>query len=101
MMVVFKMDKKVSTEEWFERFKSSYDVIFNLPGIIFKNWWVNQEKGEWGAYYIFDSKKNLTDYINTDLWLKKIPAKYGSEAEVTIFEPGPIICKESFTEATK
>ena len=99
MMVVFKMDKKMSSEEWFERFSGAYDLISNLPGIIFKNWWINQDNNEWGAYYIFDSKKNLKAYLDSDLWVEKIPKKYGYKANVCIFEPGPIICKEIFASA--
>ena len=99
MLVVFKMDKKMSTAEWRERFSGAYKVIFDLPGILFKSWLVNQEKNEWGALYIFDSEDNLQKYNMSDLWLKKIPERYNCKPEVTILEPGPIISKEVVTEA--
>ena len=99
MYVVFKMDKKMSTDEWRQRFSGAYQIIFDLPGLFFKSWWCNQEKGEWGALYIFDSEKDLQSYITSDLWLNKIPEKYGCKPDVTILEPGPIICKTAVTQA--
>jgi hypothetical protein len=99
MFVVFKMDKKMSTDEWRERFSGAYQVMFDLPGLFSKCWWVNQEKGEWGALYIFDSDRELQAYITSDLWVNIVPEKYGCRPEVTILEPGPIICKETVTQA--
>lgn len=95
MLVRFKMDKQMNTDEWRERFSGSYEIMSSLKGIFFKNWWINQEEKEWGAYYIFNSREELEEYINSDLWKKKVPEKYGCVPEVTIFEPGPIISKEA------
>lgn len=97
--VVFKMDKKMSTDEWRERFSGAYEVMSNLPGIFFKCWWVNQEKNEWGALYVFDSLEQLNDYLKSDLWVNKVPEKYGFTPQVTILEPGPIICKKAIGTA--
>ena len=99
MWVVFKMDKKMSTAEWRERFSGSYQIIFDVPGLFFKSWWCNQEKDEWGALYIFDSEKDLQAYITSDLWVNKVPEKYNCKPEITILEPGPIICKKTVTAA--
>lgn len=92
--VVFKMDKKMSTDEWRERFSPAYDVIYNLPGLFSKCYWVNQAKEEWGALYVFDSQEDLNSYLTSDLWMKIIPAKFGSKPEVTILDLGPIISKK-------
>jgi len=100
MWVVFKMDKTtMSTAEWRERFSGSYDIFRDMPGIFSKCWWVDHEKGVWGAFYIFNSEKELQDYIASDLWVNKVPEKYGSKAEITIVDPGPILCKEITTNA--
>ena len=97
--VVFKMDQKMSTDEWRDRFSPAYELMYNLPGIFSKCWWVNQEKGEWGALYVFDSKEDLNSYLTSDLWVNKVPEKYGCKPEVTILEPGPIISKAQVSEA--
>jgi len=97
MLVVFKMNKKMSTDEWREKFSDGYQVISSLPGLFFKCWWCAQQKGEWGALYIFDSEKDLEAYIKSDLWMNKVPEKYGSRPEVTILDPGPMIIKKLVT----
>jgi len=99
MWAVFKMDKKMSTAEWRERFSGAYQIIFDVPGLFFKSWWCNQDEDEWGALYIFDSEKDLQGYITSDLWVKTVPEKYGCKPEITILEPGPIICKKAVTDA--
>ena len=97
--VVFKMDQKMSTDEWRERFSPAYDIIYNLPGLYSKCYWVNQEREEWGALYVFDSEEDLDSYLTSDLWVNKIPAKFGCKPEVTILDPGPIIAKEQVSAA--
>ena len=97
MWVVFKMDKTLSKAEWRERFSGSYEIFRNMPGVFSKCWWCNQEKSEWGAYYIFNSEQELQAYITSDLWVNKVPEKYGAVPEVTIVDPGPILCKEVVT----
>jgi len=99
MWVVFKMDKTLSSAEWKERFSGAYEIFRDMPGVFSKCWWCNQEKGVWGAYYIFNSEKELQDYINSDLWVNKVPEKYNAVPEVTIVDPGPILCKEVITAA--
>jgi len=97
--VVFKMDKKMSTDQWRERFGGAYELMANLKGIVSKCWWVNQDSDEWGALYVFDSEENLTAYLTSDIWVKIVPEKYGCKPEVTVLEPGPIIAKKLITSA--
>jgi len=99
MWVVFKMDKKMSTAEWRERFAGGYKIIFDLPGLFFKSWWIDQAKNEWGALYIFDSEKDLQAYITSDLWVNKIPEKYNCKPQVTILDVGPVIAKKTVVKA--
>ena len=78
MWVVFKMDKTLSKAEWRERFSGSYELFRDMPGVFSKCWWCNQEKNVWGAYYIFNSEQELQEYITSDLWVNKVPEKYGA-----------------------
>ena len=66
---------------------------------IYVTYLVNQEKGEWGALYVFDSEEDLDSYLTSDLWVNKVPEKYGCKPEVTILEPGPIISKKEVSAA--
>ena len=99
LWVVFKMDKKMSTAEWRERFGTRYNIFRDMPSLFSKCWWCDQEKGLWGAYYIFNSEKELQDYITSDLWVNEVPEKYNAKPEIRIVDPGPILCNKVITEA--
>ena len=70
-----------------------------MDGLFSKCWWCNQEKGEWGALYIFNSDADLQAYITSERWLKVVPEKYGCKPEIqAILDPGPILCNAAVTE---
>ncbi len=97
MWVLFKMDNMPTKEEMRKRFSDLYHIYRDHPGIDSKCWWVNEEKREWGALYIFKSEEILEEYLKSDLWVNKIPERWGLKPEVTIVDPGPILCKETVT----
>ena len=99
LWVVFRPEKLGKTAEMREKFISGYSIFKDMPGLFSKCRWCNQEKGEWGALYIFDSEKYLRDYIKSDLWVNKVPAKYGCKPEiVAILGPGPILSRKTVTQ---
>jgi hypothetical protein len=97
MWVVFKMDKMPSKEEMRERFKKLYHIYRDHPALESKYWWVNEEKNEWGAFYIFRSDKVLREYLKADLWLKDIPGRWGNPAVVTVLDLAAVLSKETIT----
>ncbi len=99
MWVVFKMDKTMSKEEWRARLSAGYKIFKDMPGVFSKCWWINQEKSEWGSYYIFNSENDLQNYITSDLWVNQLPKRYNTKPEITIVDPGPILYKKVINEA--
>lgn len=97
MWVVFKMDKMPAKEEMRKKFSALYSIYRDHPAIDSKCWWVNEERREWGAFYVFRSEELLQEYLKSDLWVKEIPGRWGVRPEVTIVDPGPILCKEPVT----
>lgn len=95
MWVVFKMDKMPTKEEMRARFCALYHIFRDNPAIESKCWWVNEEKLEWGGFYIFKSEEGLEEFLKSDLWVKEIPGRWGVKPETTIVDPGPILCKET------
>lgn len=94
LWVVFRPETPEGKAAMREKFKTSYPIFKDMPELYFKSWWVNEEKGEWGALYIFNSEKDLEEYIASDRWLKKVPEKYGCKPAVQeILDSGPILCK--------
>ena len=99
MWVVFKMDHMPAKEEMRKRFSNLYHIYRDHPDIESKCWWVNEKAREWGALYVFKSEEVLETYLTSDLWVKEIPGRWGVKPEVTILDPGPILYKETVTEA--
>ena len=98
LLVTFKPDKLPSTEELRAQFKTSYPVFRGMDSVEYKCWWVDQDRGEWGAMYVFRSAGALDDYLASDLWRNKVPAKYGCRPTWRIAEVGLILSKAMITE---
>lgn len=98
MWVVFKMDKMPTKEELRERFKNLYHIYRDHPAIESKCWWVNEEKNEWGAFYVFRSDEVLQEYLKSDLWLKTIPGRWGAPAVVTVLDLAATLYKEKIIQ---
>lgn len=99
LMCVFKPDKMKTTEAMRELFKESYPRFLDMVTLEFKCWWCNQENREWGALYIFKSANALNEYVQSDIWQKLVPKKYGCVPSWTVVEPGPILSKKEIRNA--
>jgi len=80
-----------------DMYMGSYPHFKDMPSLYAKTWWVDEDKNEWGAMYIFNSQKELDAYLATDRWINKIPAKYGCTPEITILDIGALLFKEKVT----
>lgn len=98
LSVTFKPDQLPSTEEMRAQFSTSYPVFRDMDPVEYKCWWVDQDRGEWGAVYVFRSARELDEYLNSDLWQNKVPAKYGCRPTWRVSEVGLILSKEKITE---
>jgi len=101
LMCVFKPEKLKATDEMREWFMGSYPRFLDMDTLEYKCWWCNQEKKEWGALYIFKSAEALAAYVQSDIWQKVVPEKYGCVPTWQIVEPGPIISKKEITVGAK
>lgn len=95
LWVVFRPTQPVKLEKMREMYLGSYPHFEEMPSLYAKTWWVNEEKNEWGAMYIFNSQKEVEDYLVSDRWQNKVPKKYGYKPEVvSILDIGAILFKE-------
>lgn len=101
LMCVFKPNKLKSTQEMRKLFAGSYPRFLEMETVEFKIWWVDQEKQEWGGFYIFESEKALNEYIASDWWQKGASEKYGCVPTWTVVDPGPILSKKIITTFEK
>jgi hypothetical protein len=95
----FKPESLKATDEMRQWFSGSYPRFFEMETVEFKCWWCDQERKEWGAFYIFESREALDEYVASDTWQKLVPEKYGCKPSWTILEPGPILAKKIITAA--
>ena len=102
MFCVFKMDKASfdtkgwNLAKWRETMSGDFKLMWDRPKIFFKAWWVNMEKREWGALYIWDSEKDMKDYIASDFWQKTVQDAWG-KVDVTILDIGCILARKTST----
>jgi hypothetical protein len=60
-------------------------------------WWCDQEKKEWGSFYVFKSEKLLNEFVRSDRWQKATVEKYGCVPTWVTLEVGGIISKKVIT----
>lgn len=98
LWVVFRPKDPIVIKKMREMYLGSYPHFKEMSSLYAKTWWVNQEKNEWGAMYIFNSQKELDDYVASDRWQNKVPEKYGCKPEIqAILDIGAILFKEQVT----
>ena len=99
LWVVFDMEKMPTKEEMRKRFEQLYHIYLNHAAIESKCWYVNEEKKQWGAFYVFRSDELLQEYLKSSLWTKEIPGRWGVQpSQVSVLDPGPVLCKKTITE---
>ena len=99
LWVVFRPNEKLDVEQMRKKFMGSYPHFRDMESLYSKTWWVNPEKNEWGAMYIFNSQKELDEYVASDRWRNKVPEKYGCKPEiVAVLDIGAILFKEKVVE---
>jgi hypothetical protein len=94
LWVVFRPKDPVDLKKMRDMYMGSYPHFKDMPSLYAKTWWVDEEKNEWGAMYIFNSRKELDSYIASDRWNITIPEKYGCTPEIAILDIGAILFKE-------
>ena len=71
-------------------------VIAGQPGLIWKIWLRNEETGEGGGWYLFDSRAHAEDYVNGDLVARYRANPAFSEVSIKTFD-----IAEGATEITR
>lgn len=99
LWVVFRPTEPIDLDKMREMYMGSYPHFKNMDPLFAKTWWVNTEKNEWGAMYIFNSQNDVDEYLASDRWQNKVPEKYGCRPEVqAVLDLGPILFKETLVE---
>ncbi len=96
--VIFRPKDPVKLDKMRQLYLKSYPHFREMSSLYAKTWWINEEKNEWGALYIFNSQQDVDNYLSSDRWRNKVPEKYGCKPEVTaVLDIGAILFKEKVT----
>ncbi len=97
--VIFRPKNPVKLDKMRQLYLKSYPHFRKMSSLYAKTWWVNEEKNEWGAMYIFNSQQDVDNYLSSDRWRNKVPEKYGCKPEVVaVLDIGAILFKENVIE---
>ena len=99
LFAVFKPDVMPTSEDLRTQFSTSYPFFKDMEALEYKCWWISQERGEWGALYVFRSQDDLEEYVSSERWLKLIPEKYGCSPTWRVMDVGMIVSKNVLMEA--
>ncbi|MFH1059700.1 MAG: hypothetical protein V1797_13615 [Pseudomonadota bacterium] len=98
LFVVFRPDELPSDDQLRAQFSTSYPVFRDMEALEYKCWWIAREKGQWGAFYVFRSDRELEQYLQSDRWLRVIPEKYGCTPTWEVMDAGMVLSKATITQ---
>jgi hypothetical protein len=98
LFCVFEPEDPKSTEQMRQMFTGSYPIFAGMEAVEYKCWWVDGDRGQWGAFYVFRSAEELKAYVSSDRWLKAIPEKYGCAPTWQVMDVGLILSKKAITQ---
>ncbi|MBI2861782.1 MAG: YdhR family protein [Chloroflexi bacterium] len=78
-------------------FRERYPAFLEMPGLTTMIWYIDEDKGEFGSFYVFESRKALDDYLASDTWRSRIPQTFGAIPEARIFQVPQMIAKKVIT----
>jgi len=99
LFCVFEPEELKSAEQMRQMFTGSYPIFAEMEAVEYKCWWVDEDRGQWGALYVFRSPEDLEAYVTSDRWLKAIPEKYGCSPNWQVMDVGLILSKKAITKA--
>lgn len=93
LWVIFKPDK-IDPDQLRAQFATSYPVFHDMEAVEYKCWWIDEDRGEWGAFYLFRSQGELDAYLASERWQKIIPEKYGCRPTARVVDAGMVLSKK-------
>ena len=96
LWVTFKPDS-MSVEDLREKFTEAYPIFRDMASVEYKCWWVDEENGEWGAFYLFRSADELEAYLASERWQKIIPERYGCTPTWRVVDACMLLSKQIMT----
>lgn len=86
-MVTFKDERRRYTaEELTAIFEGSAPHYRGLAGLRSKVYWIDAERGEFGGFYLWESRAQMVQVQGSDEWLAAVRARYGITPTIRILD---------------
>lgn len=77
-MVTFKdSERRYTAEQLAAIFEGSAPHYRGLDGLRSKVYWIDAERGEFGGFYLWESREQMLAVQGSDDWLAAVRARYG------------------------
>jgi hypothetical protein len=86
-MVTFKdTDRLYTTEQLAAIFEGSAPHYRGMDGLRSKVYWIDAERGEFGGFYLWESREQMLTVQGSDDWLAAVRARYGITPTIRVLD---------------
>ena len=85
-LVLFRDEARRWTREALvEAFEGSAPLYRGMAGLRSKAYLIDEERGEFGGFYVWESREQMAAVQQTDRWRASVRERYGIEPSVRVF----------------
>jgi hypothetical protein len=86
-MVTFKDERqRYSSEDLTAIFEGSAPHYRGMDGLRSKVYWIDAERGEFGGFYLWESREQMLSVQGSTDWLAAVKARYGITPTVRVLD---------------
>jgi hypothetical protein len=86
-MVTFKdAERRFTTEQLTAIFEGSATHYRGMDGLRSKVYWIDAERGEFGGFYLWESREQMLTVQGSDDWLAAVRARYGITPTIRVLD---------------
>ena len=78
-------ERRYTTEQLTAIFEGSAPHYRGMDGLRSKVYWIDAERGEFGGFYLWESREQMERVQGSTEWLATVQARYGIAPTVRVF----------------
>lgn len=100
-LVTFKDDqRRHTTEQLTAIFEGSAPHYRGMDGLRSKVYWIDAERGEFGGFYLWESREQMTQVQGSADWLAAVRARYGITPTIRVLD-APVTIDNALASAAR
>lgn len=84
-LILFKPEQTPDWERLRNLFPQRVPIYATVPGLRLKTWLIDEQQGEFGAFYVWEDQQALDDFLASELF-RSLPVIFSAPPVVRIFE---------------